>query len=267
MRQPWRARTQTDEAIPDGFQEVRWRSQVLGRQMVFAVYLPPSYHHQPDHRLATLFLLHGSGHNHHSVLSQVRPQDHLSLLYDAILIIPDGDQGWWLDSPVLPQSQYAQYLLELVKWVDARFPTADDRNQRGICGFSMGGYGAMSLAAQRPGLFGSASSLIGTLDIVQMFPEYHRLQLLLGSEMQAWQDANPTHRAAQLSHTGLLFCTAEQAFDRPQNEALAGALTAHGIPFTFHVHPGEHNTAFVRQHIAECLVFHREAFDRGQPRI
>jgi S-formylglutathione hydrolase FrmB len=131
----------------------------------------------------------------------------------------------------------------------------------------MGGYGAMWLAAQHPDLFGSASSLVGTLDIAQMFPDYYRLQLLLGSEIQAWQDVNPTRFAAQLSRTKLLFCSAEQAFDRSQNEAFARALTAHRIPFTYQVHPGEHSTAFVRQHIAECLTFHRQAFDRGQAGI
>jgi enterochelin esterase-like enzyme len=257
------AQPPTAALLPDGFEEVRWRSQALGKDMVFAMHLP-AHREQRDHRFPTLFILHGSGHNHRSVLGHVRPQDHLSLLSDTILIIPDGDQGWWLDSPILPRSQYAQYAFELVELVDARYPTTAHRETRGVCGFSMGGYGAMSLAAQRPEVFGSASSLIGTLDITQMSPDYYRLQLLLGSETRAWQDANPKHSAARLSNTELLFCTAERAFDRRQNDAFARALESCAVPFAYRIYPGEHDTQFVRQHIAECLAFHRQAFDRSQ---
>ena len=232
--------------------------------MIFGVYLPPSGNDLSNLCFATVFMLHGSGHDHRSLLSQVQPQDHLRLLNDTILIIPDGDQGWWLDSPLLRRSRYAQYLLELVELVDDRYPTIAHRHARGLCGFSMGGYGAMALAAQHPELFGSASSLIGTLDIVQMFPDYHRLQVLLGADLQAWQKANPTQQAARLSNTGLLFCTAQRAFDRPQNEAFAEALRSYAIPFTFRIYPGDHNVTFVREHIDECLTFHRKAFD-GSP--
>jgi S-formylglutathione hydrolase FrmB len=264
MQQPQRERAHVAQLIPDGFREVRWRSQALGKQMVCALCLPPSRRDQPARRFAVLFILHGSGHDHHSVLSQVRPQDHLSLVRDTILVIPDGDQGWWLDSPVLPRSRYAQYLSELVELIDTRYPTAAHRGARGICGFSMGGFGAMSLAAQRPDLFGSASSLIGTLDIVQMFPDYHRLQLLLGPEEPAWQRANPTQQAARLFNTKLFFCTAEHAFDRPQNQAFAWALESRAIPFSFRIYPGEHDTDFVQQHVRDCLAFHGRAFDRDQ---
>jgi S-formylglutathione hydrolase FrmB len=255
--------TRSDDLIPSGFRQVRWRSRALGTQMVFGLYLPPGKQDEPGRRLPTLFLLHGSGHSHLSVLVQVGPQDCLSLLRDTILVIPDGDQGWWLDSPAVSQSKYAQYLLELVQLVDARYPTAAQRRARGICGFSMGGYGAILVAAQRPDLFGSASSLLGTLDIEQMFPDYYRLRVLLGSEIQAWRHVNPSHQAAQLSNTDLFFCTAEHAVDRPQNEAFARALESHAIPFTYAVYPGEHNIAFVRQHIGECLTFHRRSFDRS----
>jgi S-formylglutathione hydrolase FrmB len=250
--------------IQGGFREVHWRSRALGKHMVFALHLPSIHQTRTDIRFAALFILHGSGHDHRSVLSQIRLQDHVSILSDIILIVPDGDQGWWLDSPLVRHSRYAQYLLELVELVDARYPTTPHRDARGLCGFSMGGYGAMALAAQRPELFGSASSLIGTLDIVQMFRHYHRLQLLLGSDMQAWQEANPTQQVARLAKTRLLFCTAEHAFDRPQNEAFSRALQSCAIPFTFRIYPGEHSTAFAQEHIGECLTFHRRAFDDVQ---
>jgi S-formylglutathione hydrolase FrmB len=227
--------------------------------MSFVVSLPTAYGQVPASRWPVLYLLHGSGHDRHSVLAEVAPQDHASLLSDALLVIPDGEQGWWLDSPALPDSRYGQYVLELIEFVGHRYRTIPRRAARGICGFSMGGYGAMLLAAQHPELFGVASSMLGPLDIMQMYPDYYRLALLLGSEPSAWQNHNPTCLAASLADTKLLFCSAEDASDRSQSEAFAAALTALHIPFDYTVNPGRHDTAFVRQHIDELLGFHHRS--------
>ncbi|MGB9881015.1 MAG: alpha/beta hydrolase-fold protein, partial [Anaerolineae bacterium] len=104
--------------LPAGFREVYWQSKVLKKGMAFALYLPASYAQQQAKRYPVLYLLHGSGHNRHSVLREVQPQQCVSELGEALLVIPDGDQGWWLDSPILPSSCYGRYVLELVGFVD-----------------------------------------------------------------------------------------------------------------------------------------------------
>jgi S-formylglutathione hydrolase FrmB len=210
-----------------------------------------------------LYLLHGSGHDPVSVMEQVRPQEQLAALGAALLVIPDGDQGWWLDSPLQRRSRYGRYALELVALMDQRYRTLANRTGRGLCGFSMGGYGAMLLASQHPEVFGAASSLLGPLDLAQMFPEYYRLRLLLGSDLEVWQEFNPTRLAARLVHTALHFSTAQEAFDRPQNEAFAAALRSLGIGFEHVVHAGTHDTDWVRAHLRAAAAFHRAAFDRA----
>jgi S-formylglutathione hydrolase FrmB len=212
--------------------------------------------------LPVLYLLHGSGHDPHSVLDQVWPQEQLLLLGEALLVVPAGDQSWWLDSPLQPGSAYGTYVLELVRFVDEHYGTRPDRVARGICGFSMGGFGAMLAACLHPETFGAASSLLGPLDIEQMYPDYYRLRLLLGAERETWQRFNPAHLAGHLTHTAPTFCTASEAFDRPQNEAFAARLRSLGIGFEYHVDPGQHDSAFVREHIGASLAFHRRAFDQ-----
>nr|MBC7245709.1 hypothetical protein [Chloroflexota bacterium] len=248
--------------LPSGFREVRWHSQALRKRMAFVLYLPDSYEQESANCYPVLYLLHGSGHNRHSVMREVCPQQHVSLLGEALLVIPDGDQGWWLDSPVLPHLCYGQYVLELVQFVDLHYRTIARREARGISGFSMGGYGAMLLASQHPELFGAASSLLGPLDIAQLFPAHYRLGRLLGSDLTVWQEYNPTQRAPNLAGTALQFCTAEEAFDRPQNDAFAAALRSLHIPFEYHIYAGGHDTAFVREHIDEHFRFHRRSFDQ-----
>ena len=249
--------------MPSGFAQAHWDSQALQKRMALLVYLPPGYAKQPSKRYPTLYFLHGSGHDIQSVLREVQPEQHTGLLGAAILVIPNGDQGWWLDSPVLPGSLYGRYLLELVEFVDHRYPTLPDRMARGICGFSMGGYGAMWMAAQQPEAFGAASSLLGPLDIVQMYPLYYRLSQLLGRDATTWQQHSPAQWVAKLSRTMLKFCTGENAFDRSQNETFAAALRSVGIGFEYEVYPGTHDADFVREHIGDHLLFHRRAFDHS----
>ena len=249
---------------PEGFQKVDCYSKALQRRKTLFLRLPAEYNSAPTRRYPVLYLLHGSGHDPYSVLQEAMPRHLLgkahrqvTVLDAFILVIPDGDQGWWLDSPLLPHSLYGRYLLELVDLVDRRYRTVASRAGRGLCGFSMGGYGAMLLACQHPDQFGTASSLLGPLDIVQLFPDYYRLRLLLGSKLATWRRYNPTDLAASLAHTALKFCTAEEAFDRSQNDAFATALQSLNIPFEYNTYPGGHNTIFVREHIAAHLVFHQ----------
>ena len=57
---------------------------------------------------------------------------------------------------------YLDYLCdEIVPFVDARYPTARDRDRRGIAGKSSGGYGAMVVPMLRPDIFGALASHAG----------------------------------------------------------------------------------------------------------
>jgi S-formylglutathione hydrolase FrmB len=112
-------------------------------------------------------------------------------------------------------------------------------------------------------MFCAASSLLGTLDIVQMFMSYYRLDLLLGPDVIAWRRHNPADRVAHLSGVRLLFCTGADAFDLPQNDAFADALRASGKPFQYHVHPGGHDTSFVQRYIEEHFAFHQRCFHQA----
>jgi len=57
---------------------------------------------------------------------------------------------------------YQSYLCdEVVPFVDGRYPTAADRDRRGITGKSSGGYGAMVIPMMRPDVFGALASHAG----------------------------------------------------------------------------------------------------------
>jgi enterochelin esterase-like enzyme len=58
--------------------------------------------------------------------------------------------------------RYQDYLCdEVVPFVDARYPTAAERDRRGLTGKSSGGYGAMVVPMLRPDVFGALASHAG----------------------------------------------------------------------------------------------------------
>jgi len=94
---------------------------------------------------------------------------------DAIVVLVDcwtaygGSQ--FLDST--GTGAYQSYLCdEIVPFVDERYPTAPDREHRGITGKSSGGYGAMVVPMVRPDVFSALASHAGdSLFELSMLPE------------------------------------------------------------------------------------------------
>ena len=66
----------------------------------------------------------------------------------------------FLDS--IATGPYQSYLCdEVVPFIDERYPTAADRDHRGITGKSSGGYGAMVVPMMRPDVFSALASHAG----------------------------------------------------------------------------------------------------------
>lgn len=88
--------------------------------------------------------------------------------FPAIIVSPNGDSGYWSDwynSGAYGPPKYETFVIkQLIPLIDKRFRTVPIRSQRAIAGVSMGGYGAMMLAARHPGLFGEAASISGAVD-------------------------------------------------------------------------------------------------------
>jgi hypothetical protein len=83
---------------------------------------------------------------------------------DAILVFVDAWTSYG-GSQFLNSSgtgRYLDYLCdEVVEFVDAGYPTAADRDHRGLAGKSSGGYGAMVVPMLRPDVFGAFASHAG----------------------------------------------------------------------------------------------------------
>jgi S-formylglutathione hydrolase FrmB len=92
----------------------------------------------------------------------------LSAGYPSIIVSPDGNSGYWSDwynGGAFGPPAYETFVVdELLGLIDQRFRTLADRAHRLIFGISMGGYGAIMLAAHHPDLFAGAATLSGAVD-------------------------------------------------------------------------------------------------------
>ncbi|GIW05380.1 MAG: hypothetical protein KatS3mg060_0185 [Dehalococcoidia bacterium] len=132
-------------------------SATLGREVVYAVYLPPGYE-TSGRRYPVLYALHGVGGNHTEWVS-FGVADMADALFASgetppfIMVFPQGDQSYWFNHP--NGDRWADYLTDdVVPLIDQRYRTLPHREARAIGGLSMGATGALQLGFRRPDLFG-----------------------------------------------------------------------------------------------------------------
>ena len=86
-----------------------------------------------------------------------------------ITVMPDGGKvGWhtnWVNNSAGMQAWETFHLTQLIPWIDANLRTIARKEGRAIGGLSMGGFGAIHYAQQRPDLFAYAASFSGALDL------------------------------------------------------------------------------------------------------
>ncbi|GAB7188851.1 S-formylglutathione hydrolase FrmB [Kitasatospora sp. Ki12] len=216
-------------------------------QHTIRILLPADYAQQPDKRYPVLYFLHGASDN---------PSDP-ALAYPAltaaqsmITVIPDGGlRGWytdWLDQGTAAGAQNWEtfHLTQVLPFVDANLRTRTDRAHRAVGGLSMGGFGALHYAQDRPDLFGQVLTMSGANDlsadqmvlrgaIVAMLTNAGTVlcgpsdgrpcgfdygptvssDALFGTPYPVfnadwrWNAADPVSRAAALAHTGIAVYT------------------------------------------------------------
>lgn len=113
---------------------------------------------------------------------EVRGVAELADALGVVLVMVNGGQGWYVDSPVLEDSQYESHLIqEMIPWVDQNYSTIKESGSRSLVGHSMGGFGAFRMLCKYPGLFcaaGVRSASIGVCSAKQYGNNPKTVQLI-----------------------------------------------------------------------------------------
>ena len=144
-------------------------SAAMGKTYNAAVALPDSYS-KGKKKYPVLYLLHGAYGHFRDWLNSTPDKNTVKRLadqYSIIIVMPEGEQfSFYLDSPTNKGSQFETYITsEVVTMIDKTYRTVADRKGRVIAGLSMGGHGAMYLAAKHPDLYSAVGSMSGALDM------------------------------------------------------------------------------------------------------
>lgn len=165
--------TETTAAEPDRFLSAEIPSAAVsennllgdpGKETIY-IYLPPDYF-TSDSRYPVVYYLHGFGDQPGSFLRSSRRQ--LDTFFASgenapfMMVEIDGtgfsSGTFYMDSPVT--GFWETYVTkEVIPYVDANYRTNGNGSARGICGFSMGGFGALNLALRHPDLFSSVYAM------------------------------------------------------------------------------------------------------------
>jgi S-formylglutathione hydrolase FrmB len=273
---------QDRDIIPEG-SRVQYRtfhSQVLDRDLPYALYLPPSYI-DTERTYPVLIFLHGANENEKRwstrgmtdlMLDRMITQGEIG---EFIVAIPFGANSFYTNS-ISGERWEDMILEEFIPLIESENRALGTREGRAISGISMGGYGALKLAMRRPDLFNAVSAHSAMLfdDIVNADIGARRTQIYMplfesifgiSDNLDHWNRNNPLRMASELPNLEDLKiyfdCGTEDDYGFFQGaRQLHDILDSRGIDHEFHLYPGDHGWAYARQHISASLLFHWNSF-------
>ncbi len=243
-------------------------SAAMDKEVHVNVILPDAYDEGGD--FPVLYLYHGAGGNHQAwpfgMPECLREADRFRM----IMVCPDAELSWYLDSPMRPEIKYETFCAEeLVAWTDAHFRTVRDRLARGTCGLSMGGHGALWIAIRHRETFGTAIALSAGVDF-RPFPGNWGLDDLLGDigeHPENWDACVVVNAARDLKDGELAIsidCGSEDFFYQV-NASLHSQLTEQGVKHDYAIRPGSHTGEYWNNAIVYAAAFAEKQFRLANP--
>lgn len=128
------------------------------------VYLPPSYF-DSEKKYPVIYYLHGHQESPKAYFAssaflfdeaaQENNQEFIVVFVDAA---SQYGGSYYVNSEVT--GNWEDYVInEVIQYVDSTYRTLANKDSRGICGFSMGGFGALHLGMEHPDVFGAVLSM------------------------------------------------------------------------------------------------------------
>lgn len=260
--------TLTAQARSAYVETVQFHSQLTNATLPYNVILPPDYRTSSATRYPVLYLLHGFGGHYNDWVTRTNVADYAAQ-YRMIIVMPEGNNGWYTDSSGTATDKYESYILkELIPEVQKRYRTIESRYGRGIAGLSMGGYGALKFGLKSPDNFAFVGSLSGALGLpTATEDDLKNLKSIrdsvfavfgpVGSETRKANDIYEVTRGLSPARVATLpyiylDCGTED-FLVTSNQQFAALLREKKIPHEYRELPGEHNWAYWDQQVPEVL--------------
>jgi enterochelin esterase-like enzyme len=241
----------------------RWfYSPELDRDMPYVIYLPPDYA-TADRRYPVLYMLHGLGGHRdewlaYGLMDVVDREILAGNIAPLIVVLPQGDKGYWADHTNDGPRWGAYMRLDVVQHIDSTYRTLREARYRAIGGLSMGGWGALHNSFIHPEVFAVVGAHSPSLR-----PDDGSLGFLgTGAEFAA---KDPMEIAKTSSALGALQIWLDSAVEDPwvaRARELNDTLTARGLDHTWQEYPGGHDWTYWHEHAIDYIRFYAHALER-----
>jgi S-formylglutathione hydrolase FrmB len=230
-----------------------------------AVVVLPDVYPKSNDRFPVVYLLHGWSGSYRDWPTKMDLKP-LADKYGFIIVCPDGGYaGWYVNSPIVKDSQYETYIAkEVVDFIDANFRCVADSTGRFLCGLSMGGHGAFTLLAKFPERFAGAGCMSGAMT---MSSGERRAGLtdILGdweTNQQRWEANSALFLAERLvgHDKAILIDCGVDDFLHQTNFLLHKKLLDLKIPHVYIERPGAHTWDYWTNALEYHLLFFRNNF-------
>jgi len=251
-------------------EEFKVHSAAMKRDIEVVVVLPPAYAKEAGKRFPVLYTLHGRG-------APFRVFKDMTTVHKAIARQPmlvvgfNADRAsWYFDATKKADSKFDAFLLkELVPHIDKHYRTKAEPSQRGVTGFSMGGFGAFHYAIRANSLFGSASSLSGAFEPLSVGWLKKDFVALLGTPEEnprgyALLDLKSRLTAQSRKKRGFrvplyIACGTEDGL-LPQSRAMRDLAKKLGLKVEYAEAPGAHKFTYWKAAATGAIDFHWRTF-------
>jgi S-formylglutathione hydrolase FrmB len=263
------------------------QSAALGKELKYAVMLPPSYRTDPKRRYPVLYFLHGMFGNEgefqrRGVAAKVASLRDQGLIGEFIIVAPAGGNSFYLNSKNGVRYEDA-IIQDLIPHIEKTYRALGTRDGRAIQGISMGGWGALLLAFKHPEMFSSVTTHCAALfaELPKPTGDDRRSQFMLQlignifgnpPDEAFFRSVNPEYvaenNAAAIKKSGLkiYFDCGEQDQNGFQvsNKEFDERLTKLGIAHEFHLFPGRHGWEYMISVADHSYAFLWQSFNSGK---
>lgn len=246
---------------------VRLQSKLVNTILPYNVILPVDYDASRTTRYPVLYLLHGLTGHYSDWIARTNVADYAAE-YQMIVVMPEGNDGWYTDSATITTDKYESYILqELIPAVQQRYRTIEARYGRSIAGLSMGGYGAIKFGLKSPATFVFAASMSGAFGVTRFTeqdgnPRWETSLRAFGPIGSEARKANDLFglienlSASQIASLPYFYfdCGTEDSLRNfSANRQLSTLMFEKKILHEFRQLPGDHSWAFWDRQVQEVL--------------
>lgn len=264
-------------------------SSVLKETLYYSVLLPDGYSTQKDVNYGVVYLLHGWGGDQSSwgpnglnIKPLVDLKESAGSVRPLIYVMPQGFNSYYCNKYDGGFDYMKMFVKELVPKIDKRFRTTAKASERAVVGFSMGGFGALTLASQNPAVFSVSVGLSPSLNTDEQYKALSTdgWNLQWGSVFGGYGSSGtsritdyyksqcPLHFFAEkpfTNYSGIYYyidCGDDEERLSVGNGALHNIMRNNGLKHEYRVRSGAHTESYWRGSILEVLPFIEKCFQK-----